>query len=247
MNSKNNIPSESELLNRAQGYFEKNFMKRQKDSIQKLKLDDIKFNPFLIRELASRISNQIDSISIAKAMVFPRVLGTSASTSFGSNTQNMIVSIMGQDVSSNVSDMDIEYQSPVTGDYRWAQLKAGPSTINKSDIETIERGFQKAQNLARQNQNKRFTFNSSICAVMYGSRDQLSNVYKTMEKNGYVNILVGNEFWYDLTGYPDFYINLITAVEKAAQSISLKDSVDDAIDRIAKEIYSRKSEFNITK
>lgn len=245
MNNNQQIPPETELLERAQLFFEEKFMKNQKAAFKKLTLDKITYNPFLIRELASRISDTIDSESVAKALVYPRVLGTSANTSFGSNTQNMIVEIMGQDVVSNVSGMDIEYHSPVTGDYRWAQLKSGPNTINKPDIAPMEDDFQKAQNLARQNRNTRFTFNSSVCAVLYGEHDQLSSVYKTMESNGKVIILVGEEFWYDLTGYKDFYQKLIKSVERASQSISLKSTIDEAVTRIEQEILTQEQRFGL--
>ncbi|MDM7540008.1 PmeII family type II restriction endonuclease [Leuconostoc mesenteroides] len=245
MNNNQKIPSETELLERAQSFFEEKFMKNQKAAFKKLSLDKIKYNPFLIRELASRISDTIDANSVAKALVYPRVLGTSANTAFGSNTQNMIVEIMGQDVVSNVSGMDIEYHSPVTGDYRWAQLKAGPNTINKNDIAPMENDFQKAQNLAKQNRNTRFTFNSPVCAILYGEHDQVSSVYKTMESNGKINILVGEEFWYDLTGYKDFYQQLIKSIKQASQSISLKPTIDEAVTRIEKEILSQKQNFGL--
>jgi len=78
--------------------------------------------------------------SIARALVYPRILGTSIATSFGQNIQRFCTEVLSG-FGSAISGVDIEFIDQLDGRKKYCQVKSGPETINKDDIETISRHF----------------------------------------------------------------------------------------------------------
>lgn len=62
---------------------------------------------------------------VAKALYFPRVLGTSINTSFGTRIQSMFVEL-GMAEGSKIKGMDIEFIDKIDLRKKWCQLKSGP-------------------------------------------------------------------------------------------------------------------------
>ena len=54
---------------------------------ERLSLRDFNINPFIINYLAALLCGNTEPESLAKALVYPRLLGTSINTSFGQNIQ----------------------------------------------------------------------------------------------------------------------------------------------------------------
>ncbi|MDP3915553.1 MAG: hypothetical protein Q8R96_17640 [Bacteroidota bacterium] len=54
------------------------------------KLSEYNINPFLFKYLANFLTGNDDSESIARALVLPRILGSSINTSFGMKIQSLI-------------------------------------------------------------------------------------------------------------------------------------------------------------
>ena len=75
------------ILNKAKDFFKEVIVENHKKNTQKLKLKDFNINPFLVKYLANYLTGSSNPEDIAKALVYPRVLGTSINTSFGTNLQ----------------------------------------------------------------------------------------------------------------------------------------------------------------
>src|SRR6187402_1417756 len=72
------------------------------------KLSKYNVNPFLFKYLANFLTGNDDPISIARALVLPRVLGSSINTSFGMKIQSLISSLF-QGLGSTTLGIDIEF------------------------------------------------------------------------------------------------------------------------------------------
>ncbi|MGX5378310.1 PmeII family type II restriction endonuclease [Ligilactobacillus sp. LYQ135] len=221
---------ESTLLNNAEEFFTE-FFKKRITTYDKRKVNDFKTNPFIIRALAKSVANDINANSKAKALVYPYALGTSITTAFGSQIQKFITKTVPTCKPSLVEGMDIEYTDMLDGRTKYCQLKSGPQTINKDDIETIESHFTKARRLAVTNNNSNIKIEDFVLGVIYGSHEDLSTMYKKIEEDGFI-VLSGTDFWNHLTGYDDMYDKLVNIAQNAAEKSNMKKSIDNLIKKV---------------
>ncbi|MEP2025334.1 MAG: PmeII family type II restriction endonuclease [Reichenbachiella sp.] len=196
------------------------------------KLSEYNINPFLFKYLANFLTGNDKPESIAKALVLPRILGSSINTSFGMKIQNLISSLFAG-LGSTTQGIDIEFTDAVDGRKKYCQLKAGPNTINKDDVTTIINHFNGVRNLARTN-NLNVGINDMIVGVVYGDSSELSSHYKNIEKS--YPVIVGRDFWYRLTNKEDFYFELIEAFGEVALEVDASHIVDKTIKTLTIEI-----------
>ncbi|XID85746.1 PmeII family type II restriction endonuclease [Pediococcus pentosaceus] len=234
--------SKQQILDNAYTFFFKMFTNKA-ENYRKKKYSSFTINPFTIQATAFAISDAVNSDSIAKAVVYPFALGTSMATSFGTNTQKFIVETVENAVPSVVPGLDIEYIDSIDGETKYCQIKAGPSTINTGDIETIENHFKGLRNLARVNHLK-ITQDDPVVGVLYGTHADLSSVYKTIENDGYT-VLAGDDFWFHLTGIQGLYDELIEQVQLAANQSGLHSAVKLMINEVKSGIESDKDIFGL--
>jgi len=172
-------------------------------------------NPFLHHYLAAFLTGKVTPESLAQVLILPRILGTSITTSFGTQIQKFVTDVLQQVIGSTASGIDIEFDDSQTGQKTYMQVKLGPNTINKDDVETIHQHFQSVRRLARTN-NVKIGQACLAVGVMYGTPNDLSSHYKALEeKHGYA-LYTGQDFWLRLTGSPDFYDRLIAAIANVA-------------------------------
>jgi len=222
-----------DIINKFKYFFRKNIAKNHVANTNKLvKLDQFNQNPFLDTYKARFLTGRDDALSIAKALVYPRVLGTSINTSFGQQLQKYCSQIL-EGFASTTSGIDIEFIDRVDGRRKYCQIKAGPNTINRDDITTIKNHFSGVKNLARTN-NLNIGLNDLIVGVFYGEPEQLSAHYKQL--NNDYPVIIGEEFWYRLTGHANFYHILSDAMGDIALEYDSSDLVDQVINDLAKDI-----------
>ena len=223
------------LLKDASGHIVQNMSSRHLKNINELTLDKLNVNPFLINYLAVVIDGEVTPKSLAKALVYPRVFGTSVSTTFGNVMQDLFVLFKEYFESEGAitSGVDITFIDSIDNRKKYCQVKSGPQTINKDDIETIRRHFRNAKNLARANR-LRITDDDLILGVLYGTPEELNAHYRKLAEDH--PVYIGKEFWHRLTGDENFYGRLIKAVVKATEEIDPEDVVADAVERISEEI-----------
>jgi len=200
------------------------------------KLKDIKnfqINPFLLYYLASFLEGNTNPDSLAKALLYPRILGTSITTSFGTGMQRFITQILGA-YGSTTSGIDIEFIDQIDGRKKFCQLKSGPNAINKDDVTTIDNHFKSVRNLARTN-SLPLQYGDLVFSLLYGERNEVNSFIPILEGKGIV-VNVGKEFWHRFTGDPNFYRHLIVAAGEVAAEVNMKDTVDEVVTELSSKI-----------
>lgn len=81
------------IITSGKDYFRNLIIGKHVENIEKLKLSDFKINPFIINYLAALLCGDTKPKSLAKALLYPRILGTSINTKFGMNIQVFISQI----------------------------------------------------------------------------------------------------------------------------------------------------------
>ena len=121
------------ILDTAKQWFRERIAQNHIKNTEKLvNPNEFNINPFLTVYLANFLTGNSNPESIAKALLFPRVLGTSITTSFGNNMQGF-TSVLQDAVGSTTSGIDIEFIDQIDQRKKYCQLKSGPNTINKDD------------------------------------------------------------------------------------------------------------------
>ncbi|GAB1308281.1 hypothetical protein KH5_09640 [Urechidicola sp. KH5] len=226
--------NEKDLINIVTKYFEESIFENHKINSLKIhsKLKSYKINPIIVKYLSKILEDDFTALGIAKALYYPRILGTSINTSFGTRIQNMFVELNLAE-GSLIKGMDIEFVDKVDNRKKWCQLKSGPNTINSEDVKPILQKFTTVTNLARTNS---MNLNNSdlILGVLYGEEKQLSQHYKKIDSQ--YPVIIGKEFWYRITGYSGFYDKLVSNLDSMILNLDTEDFFIKGYTDLAKEI-----------
>jgi hypothetical protein len=200
------------------------------------KLKSYNINPIVVKYLSKVLENDYTPIGVAKALFYPRVLGTSINTSFGTRIQNMFVDLKIAE-GSLIKGMDIEFMDKIDNRRKWCQLKSGPNTINSEDVKPLIKKFTDTINLARTNKAfKNINNTDFMVGVLYGEIDELSMHYRVIDKTH--PVIIGKEFWYRVTGFPDFYDGLVQNLQLLIENIDTQDLINLGVEKLSKEIES---------
>lgn len=231
------IQHRKQIIENAKQFFRSEIVASHIDTACKKasRLSEYNVNPFLFKYLANFLTGNDDPESIARALVLPRILGSSITTSFGMKIQSLISSLF-QGLGSTTQGIDIEFLDEVDGRKKYCQLKAGPNTINHDDVTTIINHFNGVRNLARTN-NLNVGINDMIVGVVYGEESELSSHYRRIGLSYPVHI--GQDFWHRLTGKEDFYFELIDAIGEVALEVDGSIVVEKTIKKLALEIAEK--------
>jgi hypothetical protein len=115
---------------------------------------------------------------------------------------------------------------------RNCQLKSGPNTINKDDVETIVGHFKKVINLGRTN-NLRITHDDMVVGIIYGENENLNGHYKRITSEYDYPIYIGKDFWHRLTGDEKFYSDLIHAIGEVAIEADFSNELKEVINTLS--------------
>ncbi len=225
---------EKDLLEVVKEYFkEKIFANHKKIAIQNhTKLKSYKINPIIVKYLSKVLDDEFTPIGIAKALYFPRVLGTSINTSFGTRIQQMFVALELAN-GSLIKGMDIEFVDKIDGRKKWCQLKSGPNTINSEDVNPLLKKFATVANLAKTN-GINLNNTDLIVGVLYGDENQLSQHYKRIDETH--PVIIGREFWNRVTGFPKFYDKLVSELDGLIIAIDNENFFERGYMALAKEV-----------
>jgi hypothetical protein len=225
---------EKQLLNIVKEYFNKNIFESHKQNAlhKHSKLNSYKINPILVKYLSKVLDDDFTPLGIAKALYYPRVLGTSINTTFGTRIQNMFVDL-NLASGSLIKGMDIEFIDKIDGRKKWCQLKSGPNTINSEDVNPLLKKFSTVLNLARTN-SINLNNNDLILGVLYGEKEQLSQHYRKIDEKH--PVIIGKDFWHRLTGYPNFYSKLVSELDELIIGIDTEDFFKKGYTALATEI-----------
>ncbi|HFJ5518495.1 TPA: PmeII family type II restriction endonuclease [Enterococcus faecium] len=222
-----------EIIEKAKDFFREVIAKNHIKNTEKLKnINNFNVNPFLNKYLANYLTGNDDPESVSKALIYPRVLGTSINTSFGSNLQKFINTTL-EGYGSTTTGMDIEFIDKIDGRKKYCQIKAGPQTINYDDVTTIQNHFKSAINLARTN-NIPIANMDCVVGVFYGEDSELSTFYRMLAED--YTVLAGKDFWYHLTGDEDFYQKLTDGIGDIANEFDSTELLDETIKALAEQL-----------
>lgn len=222
------------IIESGKDYFRSSIIPNHIKNLKKLRLKDFDVNPFLINYLSAFLCGNTSPQSMAKALVYPRILGTSVNTSFGQNIQifiSQLAEVAG--CASGINGIDIEFIDAIDGRKKYCQCKAGPQTINKDDVDTIFRHFKHLIGKARLDKLQ-LQMDDMIVGVLYGER--ISANYKTIATT--YPVYCGIEFWEHLTGDKKFYYRLAKAFGEVVEEDGINGSelILHKVDEIAYEI-----------
>lgn len=227
---------ENELVQSVVEYLETNIFNNHIDASLNThsRLSSYSINPILVKYLSKVLKDNYSPMGVAMALYYPRVLGTSISTSFGTRIQNMFV-VLGIAEGSLIKGMDIEFVDKIDLRKKWCQIKSGPSTINSEDVKPIIQKFTTTINLARTNSAFKGIRNTDfIVGVLYGESSELSMHYKAIDKTH--PVIIGRDFWHRITGFPSFYDNLIPPLHESILNLDTKDFIKIGCEKLALEI-----------
>lgn len=228
--------TEKQLIKSIVAYFEINIFKNHIEASlnENTKLKSYKINPIVVKYLSKVLEGNYNPEGVAKALFYPRVLGTSINTSFGTRIQSMFVEL-GIAKGSMIKGMDIEFIDKIDKKEKWCQLKAGPNTINSEDVKPLIKKFTDTINLASTNNAmKGITNNDFIVGVLYGEPGELSMHYKKINQQH--PVIIGKEFWHRMTGFPNFYSGLIVELHKSIDGIDTKNIISEGYKKLADEV-----------
>lgn len=225
------------IIESGKNYFRTSIIPNHIKNLQKLHLKDFDINPFLINYLAAFLCGNTDPRSMAKALIYPRILGTSVNTSFGQNIQifiSQLAEVAG--CASGIDGIDIEFIDAIDGRKKYCQCKAGPQTINKDDVDTILGHFKRLIGKARLDRIS-LQLDDMIVGVLYGER--ISANYKTIATT--YPVYCGTEFWEHLTGDPNFYYHLAKAFGEVVEEDGIDGSslILQKVEELAEEIKEK--------
>jgi len=222
-----------EILDKVKTWFREIIIPNHISNTKKLTdPSEFNINPFLVSYIAAYLTGELTPKSIATALIYPRVLGTSITTSFGQNMQTFITDVLGDTFGSLVSGIDIEFTDAIDGRKKYCQAKLGPNTINKDDVVTIHNHFRAAKNLGRTN-NLPVQQHDLVVGILYGEQGQESSHYKKLRDVHDYPLYIGKEFWHRLTGDENFYIEITNAIAEVAIEAQGKDLINDVANSLA--------------
>ena len=221
------------ILKKAKKFFREMIIPAHLSNTKKLTtVDQFNINPFLHRYIASFVFGNDTPDNMAKALLYPRIMGTSITTTFGTQMQVFCSEVL-DGVGSTTQGIDIEFVDQVDGEKKYCQVKSGPQTINKEDVTTITNHFKSLIRLSRTNRNP-VVPNNCIVGVLYGEPKSLSANYKAIQKD--YPVYVGQEFWYRLTGDEKFYSRLAKAFSDVAEEVNASKEVRKVIKKLAQDL-----------
>ena len=233
-------PENQKVLDAAKEWFEKKIIHaHQRNTLKLGEVNEFNVNPFTVWYLAKFIDGEVTPRSIAKALIYPRALGTSITTSFGAQLQRFITDTLVTAYGSAASGMDIEFTDHVDGLKKYSQIKAGPNTINKDDVKPINEKFTKVQNLLKANGTS-LSKTHFVMGILWGEESELSNWnLQLRDKYGW-ELYVGKDFWLRLTGDESFMEKLVNVVRQSTNDTSASSALETAISQLAADKFVQK-------
>lgn len=125
-----------------------------------------------------------------------------------------------------IPGMDIEFVDKKDKRKKWCQLKSGPNTINSEDVKPLIKKFTDTIRLAKTN-NSKLSNTDFIVGVLYGETTELSMHYKLIDKTH--PVFIGKELWFRITGFPNFYDQLVKALHKSISNLDTRELIKKGV------------------
>jgi len=231
------IEEKQTILLKFKQWFKESLIESHKKNTEKLKdINEFNINPFLLYYLSNFLEGNANPESLAKALIYPRALGTSITTSFGALMQGQFITKVLGAYGSSIAGIDIEFVDQVDGRKKYCQLKSGPNALNRDDVTTIKNHFKELQNRSRKNEGD-VRLGDLIFCMIYGEKSEMNSFVKELGND--FNVYIGKDFWQRFTGDEHFYRDLIVSAGQIANEVDMKDVVEDVIQDLSVKIADR--------
>lgn len=231
-----NESARKSIIAKAKVWMKDGLIRSHKSNTEKLQnIDEFNINPFLLTYLGFYFEGNDDPKTLAKVLLYPRILGTSITTSFGTQMQKFIADVLGG-YGSMISGIDMEFIDKIDGRRKYAQLKSGPNAINRDDVITIKNHFREAINRSKTN-NLGLQHQDLVFCLLYGEPHEKNSFIKELERDH--PVFIGKEFWHRFTGDKDFYRDLVVAMGEVANDVDMKKAVKEVIAALAPQIEKK--------
>lgn len=138
--------AKAELISRIKSWFDEEFIQSHYRNIRKLaSLKEFNVNPFTWPYLATFLGDKDESVALARALILPRALGSSISTSFGTQIQQMVTKNFDNVMGSQIPGIDFEFIDKIDNRKKYCQLKAGPNVVNNDDVKPIKENSRRLE------------------------------------------------------------------------------------------------------
>lgn len=227
MESKMTVEEKETILLKFRQWFKDSLIESHRKNTEKLRdINEFNINPFLLYYLSNFLEGNSEPESLAKALVYPRALGTSITTSFGALMQGQFITKVLGAYGSSIAGIDIEFIDQLDGRKKYCQLKSGPNALNRDDVTTIKNHFKELQNRSRKNEGD-VRIGDLVFCLIYGEKSEMNSFVKELGAD--YNIFIGKEFWQRFTGDEHFYRDLIISAGQIANDVDMKNVVEDVI------------------
>ena len=221
------------ILEKSKDFFKSRIVQDHIKNTEKLKsINEFDVNPFIHKYISNFAFGDTEPENMAKALLYPRVLGTSITTTFGNGMQQFCNEVLSS-YASTTSGIDIEFIDAADGRKKYCQVKSGPKTINSNDVETIKSHFLGLIRLGRTN-GLVVSPIDCVVGILYGEQDKISNNYKQIDRD--YPVYAGRNFWYHLTGDISFYDDLANAFAQAAEEMDCREILEEVIEELSKSL-----------
>ena len=230
----------AEILEKAKSWCREELMVAHKSNTLKLSsLEEFDVNPFTWHYLAYFLEGNDKPDSLAKVLLYPRVLGTSITTSFGSRIQGFMSRVFKGSFGSTTPGIDLEFVDKLDGRKKYCQIKAGPNIVNHDDVTTVKNHFKGAIARAKVN-HLPVQIDDYLFCLLYGEPGQENGFVKEIRKE--YTVVMGQEFWHRFTGDSDFYTDLAKSIGKVAKESDMKKTVKKVVKELAAKIKEKYGE-----
>ncbi len=226
-----------EILLKFKLWFKDSLIESHKKNTEKLKdINEFNINPFLLYYLSIFLEGNSNPESLAKVLVYPRVLGTSITTSFGSLMQGKFITKVLGAYGSSIAGIDMEFIDQLDNRKKYCQLKSGPNALNRDDVTTIKNHFKELQNRSRKNEGD-VRLGDLVFCLIYGEAREINTFIQELGND--FNIYVGKDFWHRFTGDVHFYRDLIVSAGQIANEVDMKSIVADVVNELSIKIDAK--------
>lgn len=193
------------IIESGKQYFRSTIIPNHLKKLQKLQLKDINVNPFLISYLAAFLCHDTDPVSLAKALVYPRILETCLSSSLGLYTQNFLYSLeenIGR--VSSIDGIDFEFVDTLDGRNKFCIFDSKIDSVEEL-TEILEKSKKAILEIDKEHWYD--LMDDVIICVPFGNERELSAEMRMVSTIH--PVLSGVDFWCHLTGDKNFYNSLL--------------------------------------
>lgn len=197
-------------------YLANNFVETQLVNINSLKLETMNMNPFLIKALNLKTSDEVIRFNVYQTAT------RSIVTSMGFALESMVGhsgARMGEkgewyDVVKQVKDLTY-----------WIQVKSGPNDVDKDQVKHFNSEFNKTDSKSS---------NIAKLGITYGKRTlntiSMNHIQKYLDK-WQERLLVGKELWDFVSGENNYHKKVLKWIDEIASTVLHGHSIDEEIEK----------------